>query len=146
MRWNAWYFLEFQPKVGFSLFKMCKILSNVTFSAHGVVTFNKKKVIVSSSLSNKGTNGGKKTAEKDETTSRKAPRMTFVLSCFVHRPAKCGSGEIAKGKSSAGTGETETSDLSLKTTPFKIPAILKMFGFFSPFMLYFFQHFTCDLK
>lgn len=70
-----------------------------------------------------------KTAEKDETTSRNALGMTFVLSCSVHRPVKCGSGEIAKGKSSAGTRETETSDLSLKTTPFKIPAILKMIVF-----------------
>lgn len=34
--------LEFQPKVGFSVFKMCRIISTPTFSAHGVVIFNKK--------------------------------------------------------------------------------------------------------
>lgn len=34
--------LEFQTKVGFSVFKMCRIVSTVTFSVHDVITFNEK--------------------------------------------------------------------------------------------------------
>lgn len=48
------------------------------------------------------------------------------VSLFVHRPAECGGGEAAKGKSSAGTRKTDTSDLSFKTTPFKTAAVSKM--------------------
>lgn len=74
----------------------------------------------------KGRNRGK-TAEKDEKIDEV---ITFVLSCSFHRPVEYGSGKIAKRKSSPGARKTQTSDLSLKTTPFKITAVLKMF--FSP--------------
>lgn len=52
--------------------------------------------------------------------------MTFVPSLSVHRPVEYGSGEIAKGKSSAAARKTQTSDLSLKTTPFENTAVLKI--------------------
>lgn len=65
--------------------------------------------------------------EKDEALSCKV--MTFVLFLSVHRPVEFGSGETAKGKSSAGARKTQTSDLTLKTTPFKNTAVLTVLFF-----------------
>lgn len=49
---------------------------------------------------------GKEEQVKHETISRKAPVMTFVLFCSFNRPVKYGSGEIARGKSFAGSRRT----------------------------------------
>lgn len=56
---------------------------------------------------------------------RVVPVMASVW-LFVHRPAECGSGEAAKGKSPAGTRKTDPSDLSFKATPFKTAAVSKI--------------------
>lgn len=58
--------LEFYPEIGFSLFKMCRILSIATFSVQVVKTSNSFKRA--------------KTAEKDKAISSKPPVMTFVWS------------------------------------------------------------------